>query len=287
MTLDWDGKIRMDHLAVRDGVADQEQGRLQDRHRQRRGTPTGTDRDPGRACSTPTTTSRGDPLPVRAADGWPAGTAIGKTIVSSRMIDLVAADLGRRLIEVPVGFVVRAGPARPRRSASAARRAGRSCAGTADRTTDKDGILLALLASEITAVTGKTPGEHYAEPTAVSGDPRTRGWTSRRPGSRRRHWPSSPGAGQRHRTGRRSDRGEAHHGARQRGGDRRPGRPDRAGVVRPVRPAPRTSTRCTRVLPRAGPPGHGAGGGQGGGVRRARPSGSRQYATDGHGCVQP
>jgi phosphoglucomutase len=107
-------------------------------------------------------------------DGWPAGAAIGKTIVSSRMIDLVAADLGRQLIEVPVGFKwfvaglldssVGFG-GEESAGASFLRRDGGTW------TTDKDGILLALLASEITAVTGKTPGEHYAELTEVFGDP--------------------------------------------------------------------------------------------------------------------
>ena len=85
------------------------------------------------------------------------------------MIDRVVAGLGRNLVEVPVGFKwFVAGPVRRHRSASAAKRAPApaSCAATARVwTTDKDGIILDLLAAEITAVTGKDPGEHYRELT--------------------------------------------------------------------------------------------------------------------------
>ena len=93
-------------------------------------------------------------------DGWPAGAAVGKTLVSSSMIDRVAASLGRRLVEVPVGFkwfvpglldgsVGFGGEEAP--GASFLRRDGRVW------TTDKDGLLLCLLASEIIAVTGSSP----------------------------------------------------------------------------------------------------------------------------------
>ena len=79
-------------------------------------------------------------------DGWSRDAAIGKTLVSSSMIDRVAESLGRRLVEVPVGFKwFVPGPARRlgRASAARSRRARRSCAGTAAVwTTDKDGILL-------------------------------------------------------------------------------------------------------------------------------------------------
>ncbi|HST64886.1 MAG TPA: phosphoglucomutase, alpha-D-glucose phosphate-specific, partial [Mycobacteriales bacterium] len=99
---------------------------------------------------------------------------IGKTIVSSRMIDRVAADLGRRLIEVPVGFKWFV----PGLLDSSVGFGGEESAGASflrrdgsTWTTDKDGILLALLASEITAVTGRTPGEHYAELASRFGDP--------------------------------------------------------------------------------------------------------------------
>jgi phosphoglucomutase len=107
-------------------------------------------------------------------DGWPADAAIGKTLVSSSMIDRVAADLGRRLVEVPVGFKwfvpglldgsVGFG-GEESAGASFLRRDGSVW------TTDKDGILLALLAAEITARTGRTPSEHYRELTEKHGDP--------------------------------------------------------------------------------------------------------------------
>jgi phosphoglucomutase len=106
--------------------------------------------------------------------GWPDGVGIGKTLVSSSMIDRVADDLGRRLVEVPVGFKwfvdglvdgslgfggeESAGASFLRRDGSV-------------WTTDKDGIILALLASEILAVTGRTPSERYAELTGRFGEP--------------------------------------------------------------------------------------------------------------------
>jgi phosphoglucomutase len=105
---------------------------------------------------------------------WPAGAAIGKTLVSSSMIDRVATDLGRRLLEVPVGFkwfvsglldgsVAFGGEESA--GASFLRRDG------GPWSTDKDGILLCLLASEILASTGRTPSEHYADLVSRFGDP--------------------------------------------------------------------------------------------------------------------
>jgi phosphoglucomutase len=107
-------------------------------------------------------------------DGWPADAAVGKTLVSSSMIDRVAADLGRRLCEVPVGFKwfvdglldgsfgfggeESAGASFLRRDGSV-------------WTTDKDGIILDLLAAEITARTGRDPGEHYRELERRFGSP--------------------------------------------------------------------------------------------------------------------
>jgi phosphoglucomutase len=106
--------------------------------------------------------------------GWPAEAGVGKTLVSSSMIDRVTSGLGRRLFEVPVGFKwfvsglldgslgfggeESAGAAFLRRDGSV-------------WTTDKDGIIMALLASEITAVTGRSPSQGYAELTDVHGDP--------------------------------------------------------------------------------------------------------------------
>jgi phosphoglucomutase len=94
---------------------------------------------------------------------WPASAAVGKTVVSSSLIDRVVAARGRRLLEVPVGFKYFAGlhdsslcfGGEESAGASFLRRDGRVW------TTDKDGITLALLAAEITAVTGRDPGEHY------------------------------------------------------------------------------------------------------------------------------
>jgi phosphoglucomutase len=95
---------------------------------------------------------------------WPAQAAIGKTVVSSSMIDLVTGGAGRRLAEVPVGFKWFAAPLFDGRvcfggeesaGASFLRRDG------AVWTTDKDGLIMALLAAEITARTGQDPGEHY------------------------------------------------------------------------------------------------------------------------------
>jgi phosphoglucomutase len=95
---------------------------------------------------------------------WPPTAAVGKTLVSSGMIDRVVAKLGRRLSEVPVGFKW-LGPhlfdgsycfgGEESAGASFLRRDGTAW------TTDKDGIIMALLAAEITARTGRDPGEHY------------------------------------------------------------------------------------------------------------------------------
>ncbi len=102
----------------------------------------------------------------RHRPGWRADAAVGKTLVSSSMIDRVAADLGRRLVEVPVGFKwfvdgLLDGSlgfgGEESAGASFLRRDGTVW------TTDKDGILLDLLAAEMTAVTGKDPGALYAE----------------------------------------------------------------------------------------------------------------------------
>jgi phosphoglucomutase len=107
-----------------------------------------------------------------ARPDWSADAAIGKTLVSSSLIDRVVAAAGRRLLEVPVGFKWFA-PGLLDRSvcfggeesagASFLRRDGTAW------TTDKDGLILALLAAEITARTGKDPGEHYRELTAKFG----------------------------------------------------------------------------------------------------------------------
>jgi phosphoglucomutase len=108
------------------------------------------------------------------AAGWRADAAVGKTVVSSSMIDRVAARLGRRLVEVPVGFkwfvdgLVDGSlgfGGEESAGASFLRRDGTVW------TTDKDGLILALLAAEITATTGRDPGQHYGDLTRELGDP--------------------------------------------------------------------------------------------------------------------
>ena len=105
---------------------------------------------------------------------WGAATAIGKTIVSSAIIDRVAAKLGRKLVEVPVGFKWFVDGlidgslgfvGEESAGASFLRRDGRVW------TTDKDGVILGLLAAEITAVTGRDPGENYRALTEELGAP--------------------------------------------------------------------------------------------------------------------
>jgi phosphoglucomutase len=107
-------------------------------------------------------------------DGWNPSAGIGKTLVSSSMINRVAEDLGRTLVEVPVGFKwfvpgLRTGEI----GFGGEESAGASFLTLAGKTwtTDKDGILLALLASEIKAVTGSSPSQLYAELTAKHGAP--------------------------------------------------------------------------------------------------------------------
>lgn len=105
---------------------------------------------------------------------WPASTAVGKTAVSSSIIDRVVAGLGRKLVEVPVGFkwfvdgllsgTIGFG-GEESAGASFLRQDGSVW------TTDKDGIILALLASEILAVTGETPSQRYAKLAEKYGAP--------------------------------------------------------------------------------------------------------------------
>jgi phosphoglucomutase len=105
---------------------------------------------------------------------WPRAARVGKTLVSSALIDRVVAELGRELLEVPVGF----------KWFAPGLYDGRCCFGGEESagasflrrdggvwTTDKDGLLLGLLAAEITAVTGRDPGVHYGDLTARLGAP--------------------------------------------------------------------------------------------------------------------
>src|SRR4030095_4612551 len=105
---------------------------------------------------------------------WPKAAAVGKTLVSSSMIDRVVKHLGRRLAEVPVGFKWFA----PGLIDGSLGFGGEESAGASFLrrdggvwSTDKDGIILALLASEILAVTGESPSQRYADLTERFGAP--------------------------------------------------------------------------------------------------------------------
>jgi phosphoglucomutase len=176
MTLDWDGKIRMDcssPFAMASLVA------LKDQYRVAFGNDADADRHgivtPGAGLMNPNHyLSVAIQYLYANRPGWRADAAVGKTLVSSSMIDRVAADLGRRLVEVPVGFKWFV----PGLVDGSFGFGGEESAGASFLrkdgtvwTTDKDGVLLTLLSSEITAVTGKDPSEHYAELTARHGAP--------------------------------------------------------------------------------------------------------------------
>ncbi len=176
MTLDWDGKIRMDcssPFAMASLIRRQHDftiatGNDTDSDRHGIVTPDGGLLNPNHYLAVAIEYLYGN----RA--GWPASAAVGKTLVSSSMIDRVTSGLGRALLEVPVGFkwfvpglldgsVAFGGEESA--GASFLRRDGSVW------TTDKDGIILALLASEITAVTGKTPSQLYGGLTERYGAP--------------------------------------------------------------------------------------------------------------------
>ena len=106
--------------------------------------------------------------------GWPRAAAVGKTVVSSSMIDRVASGIGRDLKEVPVGFKWFVdGLVTGSLGFGGEESAGASCLRRDGSvwTTDKDGIILGLLAAEMTAVTGKDPGDLYRDLTSKYGDP--------------------------------------------------------------------------------------------------------------------
>ncbi|QZY28949.1 phosphoglucomutase (alpha-D-glucose-1,6-bisphosphate-dependent) [Nocardioides coralli] len=177
MTLDWDGKIRMDcsspHAMAslierRDDYAIAT-GNDADADRHGIVTPDAGLMNPNHYLAVAIGYLFGDGRP-----DWPDTARIGKTLVSSSMIDRVAAAIGRPMVEVPVGFKwfvpglidgsfgfggeESAGASFLRRDGSV-------------WTTDKDGIILALLASEILARTGQTPSQRYADLVAEHGDP--------------------------------------------------------------------------------------------------------------------
>jgi phosphoglucomutase len=179
MTLDWDGRIRMDcssPFAMASLVSKVEAGAAYD-------LATGNDADADRHGIVTPDGGLMNPNHFLAVaieylfshrDDWPAGASVGKTLVSSSMIDRVARSTGRRLVEVPVGFKwfvpglldgsIGFG-GEESAGASFLRRDGRVW------TTDKDGILLCLLASEILAVTGESPSQRYSSLVERFGDP--------------------------------------------------------------------------------------------------------------------
>ncbi|MGO1434628.1 MAG: phosphoglucomutase (alpha-D-glucose-1,6-bisphosphate-dependent) [Canibacter sp.] len=176
MTLDWDGKIRMDPSSAHAmaGVLEyRDQFDLvtgNDADADRHGIVT---RDGGLMNPNHFLAVAIDYLLTHRPD-WPTDAKIGKTIVSSRMIDRVVASHGRELFEVPVGFKwFVSGLLDGGTVFGGEESAGASFVrfdGTA-WSTDKDGILLALLAAEMWAVTGKSPSERYVELTEQFGEP--------------------------------------------------------------------------------------------------------------------
>lgn len=165
MHIDWDGKIRMDcsspHAMA--GLVG-----LRNRYDIAFGNDTDHDRHgivtPGGLMNPNHFLSVAIDFLYNNRKGWRKDSAVGKTVVSTSLIDRIAENLGRKLIEVPVGFKwfvdglidgsVGFG-GEESAGASFLRKDGTVW------TTDKDGIILALLAAEITAVTGKNPQEHY------------------------------------------------------------------------------------------------------------------------------
>ena len=176
MTLDWDGKIRMDcssPYAMASLVASRDRYPIS----------TGNDADSDRHGIVTSDAGLMNPNHFLAVaigylyanrPDWPAAAGVGKTAVSSSMIDRVAADLGRKLVETPVGFKWFV----PGLIDGSLGFGGEESAGASFLrrdggvwSTDKDGIILALLASEILAVTGESPSQRYAELTERFGAP--------------------------------------------------------------------------------------------------------------------
>jgi phosphoglucomutase len=181
MTLDWDGKIRMDcsspnamaSLIARmtDGGASYDIATGNDADADRHGivTPDAGLMNPNHFLAVAIGYLFGGARP-----GWPQSARIGKTLVSSSMIDKVAASIGREMVEVPVGFKwFVPGLIDGSFGFGGEESAGASFLRTDGSawTTDKDGIILALLASEILATTGETPSQRYAALVADHGEP--------------------------------------------------------------------------------------------------------------------
>ncbi|WP_134740341.1 phosphoglucomutase (alpha-D-glucose-1,6-bisphosphate-dependent) [Nocardioides sp. 503] len=177
MTLDWDEKIRMDcsspnamaSLIARKDEYDIATGNDADSDRHGIVTPDAGLMNPNHFLAVAIGYLFGGARP-----GWPDSARIGKTLVSSSMIDRVAASLGKPMVEVPVGFKWFV----PGLIDGSFGFGGEESAGASflrtdggPWTTDKDGIILALLASEILARTDRTPSQHYADLVSQHGDP--------------------------------------------------------------------------------------------------------------------
>ncbi|MFQ1004114.1 phosphoglucomutase (alpha-D-glucose-1,6-bisphosphate-dependent) [Modestobacter sp. SSW1-42] len=175
MTLDWDGKIRMDcsspsaMASLIDKRADHQIATGNDADADRHGivTPDGGLMNPNHFLAVAIS------YLFAHRPEWGAGTAVGKTLVSSSLIDRVVADMGRTLVEVPVGFKWFV----PGLLDGSVGFGGEESAGASFLrrdggvwTTDKDGILLALLASEIQAVTGSSPSQLHSSLTERFGE---------------------------------------------------------------------------------------------------------------------
>jgi phosphoglucomutase len=176
MTVDWDGQIRMDPSST---YAMQRLIGIKDRF------------DIAVACDTDHDrhgiVTKGDGLLppnhylcamiaylFRNRPAWPAAAAIGKTVVSSQLIDRITTRMGRRLVEVPVGFKWFVGGLFDGTLGFAGEEsAGASCLRRTGGvwTTDKDGFVPALLAAEITATMHRDPGELYRDLTRDCGEP--------------------------------------------------------------------------------------------------------------------
>ena len=177
MTLDWDEKIRMDcsspaamaSLISRKDDYDIATGNDADADRHGIVTPDAGLMNPNHFLAVAIGYLFGGARP-----GWPETARIGKTLVSSSMIDRVAASIGKPLVEVPVGFKwFVPGLIDGSFGFGGEESAGASFLRTdgSTWTTDKDGLILCLLASEILAKTGSTPSQHYATLVAEHGDP--------------------------------------------------------------------------------------------------------------------
>ncbi|MEA2608235.1 MAG: phosphoglucomutase [Chloroflexota bacterium] len=176
MTVDWDGRIRMDPSSP---YAMARLVELRDRFDVAFANDTDADRHgivtPGAGLLNPNHfLSAAVAYLYGGARSWSPGVAVGKTLVSSAMIDRVTADLGRRLLEVPVGFKwfvqglvdgTLGFGGEESAGASFLRRDGTVW------TTDKDGIIACLLAAELTATSGRDPGDTYAALTERFGTP--------------------------------------------------------------------------------------------------------------------